>query len=120
MENVFDFLDQTDKNLLNNPNTEFVEQKSARQSMINFLFKSSIFIVFAIILLFTAIQEPELMLLVILLLLIIAVIIAYEIFAISCVRYILDSHRIRVLSGIFYKTRKTILYEKMNFLEKNQ
>lgn len=120
MENVFDFLDETDKNLLNNPNAEFNEQKSARQSIANFLIKSSIVIIFAIILLFAATQEPELMLLVIPLLLIIVVIIAYKIFAISCVRYILDSHRIRVLSGIFYKTRKTILYEKMNFLEKNQ
>lgn len=117
---MFDFLDETDKNLLNNPNAEFIEQKSARQSIANFLIKSSIFVIFAIMLIFVLIQDMDLVALAFPFLITIFVIFSYKFFAISAVRYILDSHRVRVLSGIFYKTRKTILHEKMNFLEKNQ
>ena len=35
-------------------------------------------------------------------------------------RYRLESQRVIKFSGIFYKTRETILYEKMNFINKNQ
>ena len=34
--------------------------------------------------------------------------------------YRLEPQRVMKFSGIFYKTRETILYEKMNFINKNQ
>ena len=125
VENVFEMLDIADEKISRYETIDSSVLHDSRRSLKNSIIIGILpIIIIAILNFFILSRAPEGIYITIYITTMIAVLVLIMLIlwlvSVYFERYRLESQRVIKFSGIFYKTRETILYEKMNFINKNQ
>lgn len=122
VENAFEMLDIADEKISRYETIDSGVLHDSRRSLKNSIITGILTIIIIAILNFfilSSIPKEGIYITTTIVVLVLIILILW-IVSVYCERYRLESQRVIKFSGIFYKTRETILYEKMNFINKNQ
>ena len=121
VENVFEMLDIADEKISRYETIDSSVLHDSRRSLKNLIITGILTIIIIVILNFFILSSaPEGIYITTTIAVLVLIILILWLVSVYCERYRLESQRVIKFSGIFYKTRETILYEKMNFINKNQ
>ena len=121
MENAFEMLDIADEKISRYETIDSSVLHDSRRSLKNSIIIGILpIIIIAILNFFILSRAPEGIYITTMIAVLVLIILILWLISVYFERYRLESQRVIKFSGIFYKTRETILYEKMNFINKNQ
>ena len=121
VENVFEMLDIADEKISRYETIDSSVLLDSRRSLKNSIIIGILpIIIIAILNFFILSRAPEGIYITMMIAVLVLIMLILWLVSVYCERYRLESQRVIKFSGIFYKTRETILYEKMNFINKNQ
>ena len=121
VENVFEMLDIADEKISRYETIDSSVLHDSRRSLKNLIITGILMMIIIVILnFFIPSSAPEGIYITTTIAVLVLIILILWLVSVYCERYRLESQRVIKFSGIFYKTRETILYEKMNFINKNQ
>ena len=121
VENVFEMLDIADEKISRYETIDSSVLHDSRRSLKNLIITGILMMIIIVILnFFIPSSAPEGIYITTTIAVLVLIILILWIVSVYFERYRLESQRVIKFSGIFYKTRETILYEKMNFINKNQ
>lgn len=121
VENAFEMLDVADEKISRYETIDSGVLHDSRRSLKNSIITGILtIIVVAILNFFILSSAPEGIYITTTIVVFVSIILILWLVSVYFERYRLESQRVMKFSGIFYKTRETILYEKMNFINKNQ
>lgn len=127
VENAFEMLDIADEKISRYETIDSSVLHDSRRSLKNSIIIGILPIIIIIIIIIIAIlnffilsRAPEGIYITTTIAAFVLIILILWLISVYFERYRLESQRVIKFSGIFYKTRETILYEKMNFINKNQ
>ena len=121
VENAFEMLDIADEKISRYETIDSSVLHDSRRSLKNSIIIGILpIIIIAILNFFILSRAPEGIYITTMIAVLVLIMLILWLVSVYCERYRLESQRVIKFSGIFYKTRETILYEKMNFINKNQ
>lgn len=121
VENAFEMLDIADEKISRYETIDSSVLHDSRRSLKNSIIIGILpIIIIAILNFFILSRAPEGIYITTTIAVFVLIILILWLVSVYYERYRLESQRVIKFSGIFYKTRETILYEKMNFINKNQ
>jgi len=121
VENAFEMLDVADEKISRYETIDSGVLHDSRRSLKNSIITGILtIIVVAILNFFILSSAPEGIYITTTIVVFVSIILILWLVSVYFERYRLESQRVIKFSGIFYKTRETILYEKINFINKNQ
>lgn len=121
VENAFEMLDIADEKISRYETIDSSVLHDSHRSLKNSIITGILtIIVVAILNFFILSSAPEGIYITTTIVVFVSIILILWLLSVYFERYRLESQRMIKFSGIFYKTRETILYEKMNFINKNQ
>ena len=121
VENAFEMLDIADEKISRYETIDSSVLHDSHRSLKNSIITGILtIIVVAILNFFILSSAPEGIYITTTIVVFVSIILILWLVSVYFERYRLESQRMIKFSGIFYKTRETILYEKMNFINKNQ
>ena len=121
VENAFEMLDIADEKISRYETIDSSVLHDSRRSLKNSIIIGILpIIIIAILNFFILSRVPEGIYITTTIAAFVLIILILWLISVYFERYRLESQRVIKFSGIFYKTRETILYEKMNFINKNQ
>ena len=121
VENAFEMLDIADEKISRYETIDSSVLHDSRRSLKNSIIIGILpIIIIAILNFFILSRVPEGIYITTTIAVFVLIILILWLVSVYYERYRLESQRVIKFSGIFYKTRETILYEKMNFINKNQ
>ena len=121
VENAFEMLDIADEKISRYETIDSSVLHDSRRSLKNSIIIGILMMIIIVILNFFILSSaPEGIYITTTIAVLVLIILILWIVSVYFERYRLESQRVIKFSGIFYKTRETILYEKMNFINKNQ
>lgn len=121
VENAFEMLDIADEKISRYETIDSSVLHDSRRSLKNSIIIGILpIIIIAILNFFILGRAPEGIYITTTIVVFVSIILILWLVSVYFERYRLESQRVIKFSGIFYKTRETILYEKMNFINKNQ
>ena len=121
VENAFEMLDIADEKISCYETIDSSVLHDSHRSLKNSIITGILtIIVVAILNFFILSSAPEGIYITTTIVVFVSIILILWLLSVYFERYRLESQRMIKFSGIFYKTRETILYEKMNFINKNQ